>query len=79
MENLPPQMKMIASTQGDVLALQVAINALIETLSPAQSEAFLENIDRQAEAARASLPPSVMPEEAIQRFELVVRTMRPTP
>lgn len=78
MKDLPPEMKMIASTQGDVIALKAAIDALIETLSPAQRQQFSEHFARVSEAARTALLPSTMPDEALQSFDLVVQTIRPT-
>ncbi len=76
MKNLSPEMKMVATLQGEVQALRVCIKALLASMPPAQQPAFAAKLEQLGEWTRAHVLGAAVPEELNQAFADELQSMR---
>lgn len=76
MTTLTPEQKMIATLQGEVLALKAGVSALLATMQPAQRPAFSKALEELGEHTKANQLPTPVPDQLIHAFDEQLASMR---
>lgn len=78
MENLNPEQQVLATQQGEVLALKTCIHALLISMPEQQREVFAKTFSFLEEWTRAQHLSVSVPEQCLQSFDQEVAAMRAT-
>lgn len=76
MNQLSPEMKLIAALQGEVHALRVGISALLASMPQEQQPAFAAKLEYLGEWTIANVLGLTVPEEVNQAFASELQSMR---
>ena len=75
--NLSNDQKLIATLQGEVIALQTIIGALLASHAPQHLQAFEFALAKQTEHTKSNLLGLAVPEETIQGFDQMLQKSQP--
>jgi hypothetical protein len=76
MKNLSPEVKMLATLQGEVIAIRTVIGALLASLPAQQLRPLLPAINELAEASKSILLGLPVPDESIAGYDGFVAHFR---